>query len=178
MCYGQGATCRVLRATCTLEQHFHGELHLPRIAHAGAQEPVEIEQRRRGERVDIVVVVERVEHLDDRYELQAVAEAERPRQPPVEREERVVLALAVAAAILAVEAARACRDRLRRAALNPGAELEAAAKSEGPESVHLVPDVAVGWTPVEIEVEEIEAAVGERIALVRIVVLVLREHVI
>jgi hypothetical protein len=46
------------------------------------------------------------------------------------------------------------------------------------EDVELVANVAVGWPPILREVEEVEAAVGEGIAFVRIVVLVLRQDVI
>src|SRR5918999_5002450 len=91
-----------------------------------AQESVEIEQRRRAERVDVVFVVERVEHLQDRDHLEpAPLQVERPRDAPVEAEERIVLALRVAAAVDPVEAARARRDRLGAPSLEPRVRLEA-----------------------------------------------------
>ena len=114
-------------ATRPSKRHLHRQLHLTRIADALPQEPVEVEQRHRRQRVDVVGVVERVEHLDARNHLVAPAEPERPLQPPVEREVRVVLAIPVAAAIVAVQHARRRRDRLRRPSLDPDVDQDAAA---------------------------------------------------
>src|SRR4030095_12720282 len=46
-----------------LEHELYRQLDLTWIAHAEAQEPVEVEQCRRHQRIDVVLVVERVEHL-------------------------------------------------------------------------------------------------------------------
>src|SRR5262245_24767111 len=67
-----------------LERHLDRKLNLPRISDAGSEEPVEVEQRRRRERVDVVRVVERVEHLEARHDVDAHADAERTLEPPVE----------------------------------------------------------------------------------------------
>ena len=50
-----------------LERKPYRQLHLPGITHAESQEPAEIEKRGPGQRVDVVSVVESIEHLDDRY---------------------------------------------------------------------------------------------------------------
>src|SRR5438876_6834981 len=67
----------------SLKYELHSELHLPRVADALSQESVEVEQRDRGERIHIVRVVERVEHLHARNELVTPSQPERPLQPPV-----------------------------------------------------------------------------------------------
>src|SRR4051794_14708392 len=95
-----------------LKGNLDRELRLAWIADARPQEAVEVEQGRRAERVDVVGVVEGVEHLEHRRDLVAAAKPERPSEPPVEREELVVLAFAVAAAIDAVQHSRGRGDRL------------------------------------------------------------------
>ena len=57
-------------------------------------------------------------------------------------------------------------------------ELQAGRQLEVAEEVDLVPDVAIRERVVEIEIEEVEAAIGERIPLVRVVVFVLGQHVV
>src|SRR5262245_13063008 len=69
-----------------------GQLQLARVADSLAQVAVEVEQPRRGQRVDQILVVEGVEHLDGRDERVTFGEAEDSRQPPVEREVCVVFA--------------------------------------------------------------------------------------
>src|SRR5437764_13051506 len=78
------------------EQKLDGQLQLPRVADALAEEAVEVEETRRRERIDVVRVVEGIEHLDDGDERLALAEAERALQTPVEGEELVVFARGVA----------------------------------------------------------------------------------
>ena len=111
-------------------------------------------------------------------ELVPSAEPERPLDAPVEGEELVVLPFAVAAAVFAVEHTRVDGDRLRAAGLHPRVELDAVAHTEVAERVELVADVPIGRPPVAVEIKEVEAAIGERVALVRVVVLVLGEHVV
>src|SRR5688572_15818764 len=162
-----------------LENNLDGELHLPRITDTSPEEAVEVEQRRRAERVDVVLVVERVEHLEDRDDLHAAAlEAEWTREAPVEGEERVVLAVAVAATIHTVQRARARGNGLGAARLDARVGVQAGRQREIAVGVELVPDVTIRGPPVLLEIEEVEAAIGERIPLVRVVVLVFREHVV
>ena len=80
----------------TLERELNRQLHLPRIAHALPQEPVKVKQSRRHERVDVVGVVEGIEHLDDRNDREALVEFDRPLNAPVKREVFVVFARGVA----------------------------------------------------------------------------------
>src|SRR5215204_4350923 len=94
------------------------ELQLPRVADALAQVPIEVEERRGDQRVDIVLAVGRIEHLDDGDKREAVTEPDGALHSPVEREVLVVLARAVAPAVEAVEDARRGRDRLRRPRLD------------------------------------------------------------
>ena len=106
------------------------------------------------------------------------ADRERPLQPPVEREIRVVLAIPVAAAIVAVQHARRRRDRLRRAPLHSHVQQQAAGQLGVGEEVHLVADVAIRRPVVQAQIVEVERPIGERVALVRVVVFVLGEHVV
>src|SRR6186713_1352680 len=110
------------------EGHFDRKLHLAWIADAGPQEAVEVEERRGRQRVDVVRVVERVEHLDGRRDRHARVQAERPRQTPIEAEVLVVLAQRVASEIDAVDDARTWRDRLRAPCLRARVQLERAGK--------------------------------------------------
>src|SRR5918911_3550758 len=128
------------------EQELDGQLHLPRVADALAEEAVEVEETRRRERVDVVRVVEGVEHLDDGDERLALAEAERALQAPVEGEELVVLARRVAVR----RRAHAPRDRLRAARLHAGVAFEAPRQLRVRVEVELVADVAVGERVVEL----------------------------
>src|SRR5262249_3382225 len=75
-----------------LELEANGKLGLPRIAHTNAQKAVEIEQGGRGQRVNVVLVVEGIKDFHLGNDGVAFAEAERPRDAKVKREERIVLA--------------------------------------------------------------------------------------
>ena len=111
------AVSSLLRTTNS-EQEPHGQLQLPRVAYSLADEAVEIEKARGGERIlisgdagqgiDEVVVIERIEHLDLRDDLHRLGQLERTGKPPVERDVVVVLAKSVSVR------RRACRtgDRL------------------------------------------------------------------
>ena len=160
------------------ERQLDRQLHLPRVADAGPEESVEIEKRRRRERVDVVGVVERVEHLRRRNHLNAAAEAEGPGQPPIETEVRIVFPQGVASEIDAVHDAWRRRNRLRAARLRARVELDASRDLEVAVQVELVSDVAIRQRVIERQVVEIERPIAERVALVLIVVLVLREHVV
>ena len=107
-----------------------------------------------------------------------VRRPERPLQAPVEREVRVVLAIPVAAAVDAVQHARRGRDRLRRPSLDAHVHQQLLRQLGVGEEVDLVADVAVRRPVVEAQIVEVERAIGERIALVRVVVFVLRQHVV
>src|ERR1700745_2612921 len=103
---------------CALELEAQRELCLTRVAHAKAQEAVEVEECRSRERVDVVLVVERVEHFHLRNDRKALAEAERPRNAEVKRKERIVFANRVAPGVSAVLEARFGGNRLRRVRLH------------------------------------------------------------
>src|ERR1051325_8105873 len=78
------------------------ELRLARVAVANPEEAVEVEKLRRGQRVDIVGVVESVEHFELGDEGIPFAETERPCDAEVEGEEGVILAQRIASGIHAV----------------------------------------------------------------------------
>src|SRR5262249_1047449 len=101
-----------------LELDPHRQLRLSRIADAHAQEAVEVEQLRRGQRVHVVGVAEGVEHFQLRHECEPFADAEPARHAEVEGEERIVLAQMVAAAIdhAAASIGHEARDRILLAA--------------------------------------------------------------
>src|SRR5262249_38798462 len=127
----------------TLERRLDSHLKLPWVADANAKKPGEVEQRRRRQRVDVVDVVEGVEHLQAGNNLAPCAKAEASLEPPVERKVRVVLPIPVAAAIDAVQDARRGRDWLRGSPLNPRVEEDVLRELDVREDIHLVADVAV-----------------------------------
>ena len=59
---------RTEQAACLirLEGELRRELNLPRISHPESQETRKVKECRRRQRVDVVLVVESVEHLDHR----------------------------------------------------------------------------------------------------------------
>src|SRR5262249_31717649 len=122
-----------------LEDELQRQLYLARIAHALTQEAVEIEQPRRYQRVDVVVVVERVEHLNRRNHRIPLVEPDRPQQPPIEREVLIVLSETVAVC----RGPHVGRDRLRAASLDPEIAVYAPEHLHVGIEVELVPDVAV-----------------------------------
>src|SRR6266481_984693 len=91
---------------CSLEIKPHRQLRLPRIADALAQEPIKVEEGRRAQGVDIVLVVERVEQLQLRRERHVLTKFERTLDTEIKREVSVVFAQMIAAAIDAVYESR------------------------------------------------------------------------
>src|SRR5712691_2303637 len=161
-----------------LEREPKRDLQLTRVAHAQAQEAVEVEERGRAQGVDVVLAVESVEHLDDGYEGRAPPELDGPLQPPVEREILVVLPVPVASAVDVVEHPRRGGDGLGGAGLEARVPLQAPWQLRVGEEVELVADVAVRRPVVLAQVVEVEGAVGEGIALVGVVVEVLGKDVV
>ena len=96
-----------------LEFETQGQLRLTRVSDAKAQEAVEVEKSRRRERVDVVLVIEGVEHFDLRNHGEAFAETERTGDAEVEREEGVVFAKGVASSVDTILEARLGGDGLR-----------------------------------------------------------------
>ena len=68
-----------------LESKLDRELHLPWIAYTLPQETIEVEKSRRDEWVDVIGVVEGIEHLDNRNYRKAI-KLEWPLNAPVKRE--------------------------------------------------------------------------------------------
>ena len=71
-----------------------------------AQEPIKIEEGRRAQGVDVVLIIERVEQLELRSERHVLAKFERTLDTEIEREVSVVFAQMIAAAIDAVYESR------------------------------------------------------------------------
>ena len=71
-----GGTDKV-SATAPLESKPNCQLQLPRVANAQSQEPVKVRQRRCRQWIYVVLVVEGIEHLDDRDQLKPFAKSER-----------------------------------------------------------------------------------------------------
>src|SRR5262245_18403624 len=110
ICTGASSRCRRSSASLTrsersLERHLHAKLRLPRVADALAQEAVEVEEPWRRQRVAVVRVDERVEHLEAGNDL-STSELELTLETPVEREVVVVLPIPVAAAVDIVQNTR------------------------------------------------------------------------
>src|SRR5262245_56505219 len=110
ICTGASSRCRrssgsLTRSERSLERHLHAKLRLPWVADALTQEAVEVEQRGRRERIHVVRVVERVEHLEAGNDL-SPSQPERTLETPVEREVLVVLAVPVPPAIDVVQHTR------------------------------------------------------------------------
>src|SRR5579859_2101865 len=171
---------------CTSKSKLHRKLRLEWIAHSLAQEPVKIEQARGHQRVDVVAIVESVEHFNHRCQHVAISEVERPKGTPVKGEEAIVFTQVVATAINAVHytrqritraarrpgaiAQRIVRDRLGCVGLDASAELETSGQPGVRVKIEFVTAIAVREGVVLAEVELVEVAEGERIAFVGIVV--------
>ena len=128
-----------------LKRKLHRQLHLPRIAHTLPQEPVEVKQSRRDKRVDVVGVVEGIEHLDDRNDREAFVELDRPLNAPVKREVLVVFARGVAIRCRASSR----RDRLGRSSLHAEVSFKSPTHLDKRKEVELVTDVAIRQRVVE-----------------------------
>ncbi len=148
---------------------------MSRISDAASQETTEVEQWRPNGRVDTVDGVEGIEHLDNRADRVALTEPERSLQTPVEREVLVALSQRVARET-AGGAIR--RLRLRGSGLHARAKLEAPGQVEVGIEVETVTNVSVGERVVKLQIVDIEGAVGERVALIGVIVLVFRERVV
>src|SRR5437868_8506251 len=74
-----------LGRVAALKQEPNGQLRLAWIAGTNAQETVKVEQRRRGQRVHIVLVVEGVKHFDRRNDCVPVAELDWASRAPIKR---------------------------------------------------------------------------------------------
>src|SRR5215475_6579583 len=103
ICTGASSRYRRSNASLTrsersLERHLHAELRLPWVADALAQEAVEVEEPGRRQRVDVVPVVEGVEHLEAGNDLRT-SQLERTLETPIEREVLVVLPIPVTSAV-------------------------------------------------------------------------------
>src|ERR1700730_12542210 len=150
------------------------QLQLSGIAHTLPQESVEIEQARRTERIDVVLVVEGIEHLDDRGQRVPLTKLEGTLYPPIEREVLIVFAQRVAVC----GGAHIWCDRLRASCLDPEGTLEAPAHLHERIEVELVPNVTIRESIVQAEVEKCQRAISEGIALVRIIILIFRKHIV
>src|ERR1700730_4172715 len=171
-----------------------GKRGLARVADANAEEAVEVEELRRGQRVDVIFIVEGVEHFDPGYDAEALAEMDRAGDAEVESEEGVVFAEMITAAIDAVDKPSVgVGDAARRAAGSEvgnvgdglsGMRLHAHVGVKTPREIgdgveiELVALVAVGVGVFRGEVMKIGVAEGERIALVGVVVFVYRVGVV
>ena len=169
-------------------------MRLARIADANAEEPVEVEELWRRQRVHVVLVVEGVEHLDSGNELHAFAKADGAICAEVERKEHVVLAEVVAPAVDSRAAAgrnhkpsrrilkAAGRSGTRavdvvgngfgRMRLHADIGMEAPGEVGNCVSIEFVAFVAVGVGIFRSKVKEVRITEGKGIALVGIIVLV------
>src|SRR5215472_2111188 len=177
-----------------LESELNRKLGLQRITYALAQEAVEIEQPRRDQRVDVVLVVKAVEHLNHWGERVTVAKVDWPERTPIKGEEAVVFAKVIAAAINAVDhpgkrivgaagsAAPGSQgivgNWLRSVSLDARVELKTGRQFAGGIKVEFVTAVAVRKSVVFAEIEAIEVAEGEWVTFVGIIIHVFRQHVI
>src|SRR6185503_9330758 len=117
-----------------------------RITNSKSQEPGEVEQSWRSQRIYVVVVVEGVEHLKHRQQRYPFTESDRTNKAPVKREVLVVLPSCVAV----VCSPGAGSDWLSGPRLNSSVELDAQTDFSIREEVELVPDVAVGKRIIEL----------------------------
>src|SRR6185369_9555608 len=104
------------------------------------QEAVEVEQPRRDERVDVVSIVEGIEHLDNGDDRIALAQLKRTLNTPVKREVLVVLPSRISVR----RGASAGRDRLRRPSLHAEVPLNPPTQFDKRKQVEPVTNVAVG----------------------------------
>jgi len=123
----------------SLEGELHSQLHLTRIAHTLSQEPVKVEESWRRERIDVVGVVEGIEHLDHRNNREAFVKVEWPLKTPVEREILIVFARRVSIRCCANSRC----DRLSTSCLHPEVSFKSPTQFNKGKEVELVTDVAV-----------------------------------
>src|SRR5262245_54968053 len=147
ICTGASSRCRRSSASLTrsersLERHLHAKLRLPRVADALPQEAVEVEEAGRRQRIDVVRVVEGVEHLETGNDL-SPSQLERTLETPVEREVLVVLAVPVATAIDSVQHTGRRGDRLCCAALSADVQQKLTRQLGIGEHVDLVSDITI-----------------------------------
>ena len=129
----------VRRSQHKLEGQSHRQLNLPRIANTLSQEPVEVKQAWRSKWIDIVGVVEGIEHLEHRNDREAFVQFDRPLDSPIKREILIVFAQSVA-----VSSSSHCRrDRLSRASLNAEVSIKSPAQVNEGEEVELVTNIAI-----------------------------------
>src|SRR6476659_4352950 len=171
ICTGASSKCRhsnacLTRSERSLERHLHAELRLPRIADALPQEAVEIKQRGCRQRIHVVRVVERVEHLETGNDL-SPSQLERTLETPIEREVLVVLPIPVTSTVDIVQHTGGRRDWLRRAPLSADVQQKLIRQLGVGEHVDLVPNVAIRWPVVLAQVIEVERSIRERVTLVR-----------
>src|SRR5580704_15159379 len=87
------------QSSASLKLQAHGQLRLARIAHTVAQETIKVKQRRGGQRIDIVLVVESIEQFNSRNNPEALAKAERTVDAEIKGEEAIVFQQMVAATV-------------------------------------------------------------------------------
>ena len=132
-----------------LEPQLYRELNLSWVANALTEKSVKVEETRCGERVliartgqrvDSVIRIKRIEHLDLRNQLDSFGDIENTRELPIKREKFVVLAQSVTVCC------RPCgrRGGLCCSGLNARAKLKLAGKFDKGKKVELVPDVSIG----------------------------------
>src|SRR5204863_6396757 len=121
------------------------ELNLSRISDSDSQKAIEVEQPRRRQRVDVVFVVERVEHLESGQQRDPIPKLDRPRESPIKRKVFVVLASCIA--IIRRSCSRG--DRLRGASLDSRIQLKAPADLRIVVEVEFVTDISIRQRIVE-----------------------------
>src|SRR5258708_29402432 len=157
-----------------LESKLHCQLQLSGISHALTEKAVKVKQPRRAERVDVVLVVEGIEHLDDGNQRIALAKFEGSLDSPIKREVLIVLAQRVAIRC----GAYVRRYGLSRTCLHAEVSFQAPTHVYKRIEVELMPNVAVRESIVKTQIVDIQGSIREWIALVRVVVPVFREHIV
>lgn len=123
-----------------LESKLDRELHLPWIAYTLPQETIEVEKSRRDEWVDVIGVVEGIEHLDNRNYRKAFAKFDRSLDAPVKREILVVLPRGVA---ISGSANSPRSNWLSRSSLHAEVSVKSPTHLDIGKEIKLVTDVAV-----------------------------------
>src|SRR5215468_2070200 len=166
-----------VRTNETSELEPDRQLRLTRVSNANAQETVKVKQRRCHERVDIVLVVDGVEHFDRWDERIAFSKMDWTSRAPVKRNVFVVFPCRIP---LAAEGgvASSRSNGLRRMGLQARIKIEAARQFKVAEEIEFMTFVAVREAIIQRRIGGKQAAIREGVALVGIVVQVFGDNVV
>src|SRR6266498_4688778 len=146
----------------TLKLELNSQLHLSRITNSLPQKSKEVKKSRGSEGIDIISVVESIEHFYNWNECVAFPKLERPLQSPIEREVLVILAQSIAICC----GAWVWCNRLGGTSLNSEITSKPPGQFHVRVEVKFVPDVAIRERIIQLQIVNVKRAIRERVAFV------------